>query len=145
MTAAAELLHEVEGAGGQLILLDNGGLRVKAPKPLPGDLVDRLRQHKPAIIDYLTPPAPEKPMGMRSPIEPSGWDGEMAELVRWFCGTRAPQKPFALTRGVTIIRPALWWTVMRRELALGPHGTPRARTGALREDLLKLVALMRNR
>ncbi len=73
------------------------------------------------------------------------WDGEMAELVRWFLTTHPPTKPFELSKGVTIIRPALWWTVMRRELALGPHGTPRARAGALREDLLKLAALMRDR
>ncbi len=73
------------------------------------------------------------------------WDSETAELIHWFYGTHPPQKPFALTTGVVIAKPALWWTVMRRELALGPQGTPRGRTGALREDLLKLAALFKGR
>ncbi len=56
---------------------------------------------------------------------------------------RPPQEPFALTNSVTVIRPALWWSVMRGELVLGPQGTPRARTGALQEDLRRLAALMK--
>ena len=133
--AAAELVREVEAAGGQLVLLDNGGLRVKAPKPLPDGLVSRLRQHKPAIIDYLVPPAP-------APVEPSGWNGEMVGLIRWFLGTHPPTEPFELSRGVTIIRPALWRTATRRDISLGPNG-PRARYGALQQDLRRLAALMK--
>ena len=71
------------------------------------------------------------------------WDGEMAELVRWFLGTHPPTEPFELCRGIAVIKPALWWAVMRRELVLGPHGTPRARTGALQQDLRLLHALMK--
>ncbi len=73
------------------------------------------------------------------------WDTETLALIKWFYGTPPPQEPFELSRGVTVIRPALWWTVMRGELVLGPHGTPRGRTGALREDLLKLAALFKGR
>ncbi len=127
-----EIVREVEVAGGRLIPLNDGGLRVTAPEPLPDALVDRLRHHKPAIIDYLALPAP---------VEPSGWDGEIAGLVRWFLTIHPPTEPFELSRGVTVIKPALWWTVMRRELVLGPQGTPRARTGALQQDLRRLAAL----
>ncbi len=44
------------------------------------------------------------------------WDGEMAELVRWFLGTHPPTEPFELSKGVTVIRPALWWTALRRDI-----------------------------
>ncbi len=90
-------------------------------------------------------PMPTEPTPGTSVAEPDAWDGEMCRLIEWFMTTRPPREPVALTTGVVIARPAPWWTVMRRELALGPHGTPRARTGALREDLLKLAALMRDR
>ncbi len=136
MTAAAELVHEVNVAGGQLILLDNGGLRVTAPEPLPGGLVDRLRQHKPAIIDYLAPPAP-------APAELSGWDPETRHLIEWLGRTPAPAQPFQLCPGVFVARPAHFWEALRRDIDLGPQGTPRARYGALQQDLRRLAELLK--
>ncbi len=70
------------------------------------------------------------------------WDGEMAELVRWFLGTHPPNEPFALTKAVVVLKPALWWTATRRDIAAGPNG-PRARYGALQSDLRRLGALMK--
>ena len=51
---AAELLAEVTQRGGRL--LPNGDrLRVEAPEPLPDDLLDRLRAHKPELLALLDP------------------------------------------------------------------------------------------
>ncbi len=65
------------------------------------------------------------------------WDTETLALIKWFYGTHPPTEPFELSRGVTVIRPALWWTAMRRDIAAGPNG-PRARYGALQSDLRQL-------
>ncbi len=135
--AAAELVREVEVAGGQLILLDNGELRVTAPEPLADGLVSRLRQHKPEVIDYLAPPAP-------APAELSGWDPESRHLIEWFGRTPAPAQPFRLAPGVFVARPAHFWEALHRDIAAGPDG-PRARYGALQQDLRRLAALMKSR
>ena len=137
MTAAAELVREVEGAGGQLIPLGNGRLRVTAPEPLSGDLVDRLRQNKPAIVDYLASPAP-------APAEPSGWDPETRHLIEWFGRTPAPAQPFQLCPGVFVARPGHFWEALRRDIAAGPD-SPRTVYGSLQKDLRRLAELMNSR
>jgi hypothetical protein len=54
MTAhAIDLLFQVEAAGGSL--LPNGAkLSVRAPKPLPDELVDQIRRAKPELLALLT-------------------------------------------------------------------------------------------
>ena len=129
---AAELVREVEVAGGRLIPLDDGGLRVAAPEPLPDDLVNRLRQHKPEVIAILT----------RADLQASGWDAETAALIEWFLTTSPPRAPFTLSKAVVVAHPARWWEALRCDLAAGPNG-PRARYGALQQDLRRLAALMK--
>ena len=73
------------------------------------------------------------------------WDGETAELIKWFLTSPPPTESFEISKGVVVLKPALWWGVMRRELVLGPQGTPRARAGALQQDLRRLAALMKKK
>ena len=131
-TAATDLVREVESAGGRLSPLDDGRLRVTAPEPLSEDLVDRIRQHKPEVIAILTSPG----------LQASGWDSETAELIRWFSGAEPPTKPFELSKGVTVANPAHFWEALRRDIAAGPRG-PRARYGALQQDLRRLADLVK--
>lgn len=52
--AAYKILSEVKQAGGSLECLGQDRLRVKAPRPLPSDLVERVRANKPEIILALS-------------------------------------------------------------------------------------------
>ncbi len=69
------------------------------------------------------------------------WDEETARLIEWFMRTPPPAKPFELCRGVVILKPALWWASLKRDIADGPGG-PRARHGALQADLRRLARVM---
>ncbi len=124
---AVNLLQEATAAG-LVVRVDGERLVVRGPKSASA-IAERLLDYKAEVIEALT----------------AEWDDEMLALIKWFLGTHPPTGPFEICRGVTVIKPALWWTVMRGELVLGPHGTPRGRTGALREDLLKLAALFKGR
>ena len=53
---AAEIIGQVLDAGGQ-IAVDGGDLVLTAPRPLPADLLDTLKAHKPAILAALAAPA----------------------------------------------------------------------------------------
>lgn len=132
MTATAtDLVREVVHAGGKLFPLDDGRLRVTAPEPLPEELVDRIRRHKPEVIALLTRPVSED----------SGWDTEAATLIEWFLKTEPPGEPFEISKGIVIARPAVWWAALRQDIAAGPRG-PRARYGALQQDLRRLASLI---
>jgi hypothetical protein len=54
---AAEIIGQVLDAGGQ-IEMDGADLVLTAPRPLPADLLDRLRTHKPDILAALAHPLP---------------------------------------------------------------------------------------
>ena len=67
MTAAHRLLRDVAGFGG-VVRLDGANLCVAAPRPLPDDLRDRLRQHKAEIVALLDAgPRDESPAAVRPP------------------------------------------------------------------------------
>ena len=107
--------------------VDGDRLVVRGPKKASA-IAERLLDRKAEVIEALS----------------AAWDGEMLKLIRWFLGTHPPAEPFELSRGVTVIRPALWWTATRRDIAAGPGG-PRARYGALQQDLRRLAALVRKK
>ena len=52
MNTARKLIDEVESAGG-VIQVDDGRLKLSAPEPLPDDLIQQLRDHKPEVIELL--------------------------------------------------------------------------------------------
>lgn len=53
---AAEIIDQVLDAGGQ-IAVDGADLVLTAPRPLPADLLDTLKAHKPDIMKALRRPA----------------------------------------------------------------------------------------
>lgn len=52
---AAEIICQVRSAGGQ-IAADGADLVLTAPRPLPAELMDKLKAHKPAILAALAHP-----------------------------------------------------------------------------------------
>ncbi len=121
---AVNLLQEAEAAG-LSVRVDGDRLVVRGPKSA-ADIAERLLDRKAEVIEALA----------------AEWDAEMLTLIRWFLGTHPPTEPFELSRGVTVLKPALWWTATRRDIAAGPNG-PRVRYGALQQDLRRLAALMK--
>ena len=58
---AAEIIGQVTAAGGQ-ITADGTDLVLTAPRPLPTDLLDSLKAHKPDILAAIAPPDPLPPL-----------------------------------------------------------------------------------
>ncbi len=83
--------------------------------------------------------APEAP---RKDFSGNDWDAETTALIEWFNGTKPPSGPFELCRGVTVANPKRFWEALRRDVSLGPNG-PRARYGALQQDLRRLAELLK--
>ncbi len=127
MTTAADLVREVQAVGGDLAPLDNGRIRITAPEPLPDHLMARLRERKPEVINFLA----------YRESRTDGWDPGTTQLIEWFMRTPPPTRPFELCRGVVILKPALWWTALMRDIAEGPKG-PRACYGAVQSDVKRL-------
>ena len=121
---AVSLLQEAASAG-LTVRVDGDRLVVRGPKSA-GAIAERLLDHKAEVIEALS----------------AEWDAEMLALIRWFLTTPSPTEPFELCKGVTVIKPALWWTATRRDIAAGPNG-PRARYGALQQDLQRLAELLK--
>lgn len=63
-----DLLAEVERYGGRLIL-DGENVKVRAPAPLPDELMARLRAHKAELLQVL-PDENEKPVEAQAPRQP---------------------------------------------------------------------------
>ena len=81
-------------------------------------------------------------LGSKAKARCGAWDAETARLIEWLQQTPPPAKPFELCRGVVILKPALWWTALKRDIAEGPGG-PRAHYGAVQADLRRLARAMR--
>ena len=128
MSAATDLVREVRSAGGELIPLDNGKLRIEAPGPLSEHLMARLRQDKAEVVNFLA---------YRERLL-NGWDAETARLIEWFLTTEPPSESFSLSKGVSILHPQKWWTSLSQDIEQGPSN-PRARYGALQNNLRQLA------
>ncbi len=131
MTTVADLVHEVQAVGGDLVPLDNGRIRITAPAPLPEHLMARLRERKPEVINFLA----------YREGRADGWDPETTQLIEWFMRASPPAQPFELCQGVTVARPDIWGASLRQDIAEGPDG-PRAHYGAVQADLGRLAEVM---
>ena len=129
MSVATNLVNEVRAEGGELIPLDNGKLHIEAPNPLSEHLMDRLKQEKAEVVNFLT---------YRNRLL-NGWDSEMAGLIEWFLTIEPPSHPFEISRAIVIQRPDKWWASLCQDISEGPSG-PRAYHGALQGDLRRLAA-----
>ena len=96
MSTAPALVREVQAAGGKIAFAD-GRLKLSAPAPLPGGLVDDLRTHKAEVLSFLQGQASLR------------WGAETAALVAWFLETPSPPESFSLYRGVTVLHPDRFW------------------------------------
>jgi len=65
------------------------------------------------------------------------WPAETKTLLEWFAAAPAKEAPFHLSACVRVLDAELFYETLRRDIERGPRG-PRARTGALRDDLSKL-------
>jgi len=68
------------------------------------------------------------------------WPAETKTLLEWFMMAPAKEAPFHLSACVRVLDAGLFYATLRRDIERGPRG-PRARTGALRDDLKYLSKL----
>ena len=139
MTVAHDLLRHVEAVGG-LAEARGGKLRLTAPRPLPDELIDELRQHKAEVLAVLRPAGADAPT-----IALAEW-GDAAAAVAWFLRSEPPSGSFVLRRNpmgqpfITVLHPARYWLALRADLAAGP-GVGRDTWGAVGADVLRLYEL----
>lgn len=86
---ALDVIRSVQLHGGELVL-DGEKLRVRAPGPLPHDLMQQVREHKPAIMTALGAPMDAVIAGilaeirphLPTPLQPLP-DDKLLALVNW--------------------------------------------------------------
>ncbi len=75
------------------------------------------------------------------PDRPTTWKPETAALIEWFLKTPPPSKPLELYRGVTVLRPGVYWQHLKLDIACGP-GRARSHMGTFEKDLARLHELL---
>lgn len=114
---------------------------------------DDLSDLAPAIPDGHSTPAEQLPFPQGAPevrqqIQPKSnlkpvWPPEVQALVDWFLTLNPREiKPFYLEPHIRVGDPVKFCAGLRREIQTGPNG-PRARSGALQDDLRKLIVALR--
>jgi hypothetical protein len=71
----------------------------------------------------------------------AAWDDETARRIAWLETVPTPVKPFRLDGHRKVTDSAPFMAGLRREVEVGPDG-PRARPGALQDDLAKFEAVL---
>ncbi len=66
---ALDIIRQVEELGGQLTI-DDGQLKVRAPEPLPQDVMEAVRTHKPTIMVALGVPFDQTVASVLKEIRP---------------------------------------------------------------------------
>jgi hypothetical protein len=132
--------------------LDGDHLRLAGPPEAVTDKVRAfVREHKPQLVELLRERVSRAdvaetfaPSGGRSEalfgIERHEWTRPELALIEWFGTWAPPAQPFALSDGVLVRDPVIFAEALRRDIASGPGGG-RARTGALQDDLNRLLEL----
>jgi hypothetical protein len=95
-----------------------------------GDIVDIVY-----IVDKGDPPKKLKD----NRAEGGEWTPKEQALIDWFLTTELPKEPFLLSQGVYIQDTQKFYAALRGGIQAGRTG-PRARTGALQNDLRQLKA-----
>ncbi|MBU0761865.1 MAG: hypothetical protein KKD39_02465 [Candidatus Altiarchaeota archaeon] len=70
------------------------------------------------------------------------WSSEDKQLISWFCSglPNFPSDPFTLSQARHIVEPRKFYRALEKDISQGPGG-PRARYGALQDDIKKLQTL----
>ena len=79
----------------------------------------------------------EKGQKLRTEI---GWEDDVLVIIEWLRNPDPPAEPFRLDQVVSVSDPPLFWRTIKGDIAAGPTG-PRARYGAIQDDLRRLSAL----
>ncbi len=112
-------------AAGLTVRADGDKLVVRGPRRCAA-LAQSLLDHKPDVMAAL-----------------AEW-GDAAAAVAWFASWSPPAEPFVLKPGNTVLDPHRWRQSIAADIAQGPCG-PRARYGALQDDLRRLHGLFGGR
>jgi hypothetical protein len=143
MTPVEVLLAQCHDQGITLTPHPDGRVHITAAGSIPEELLEELRLQKNELLAVLTAAlssAAQLTAAPEPPPEPApAWDERTQELVTWFGEHQheLPREPFYLCAGVRIADIGLFYESMTRDIAAGPSG-PRARSGALLDDLLLL-------
>lgn len=103
-----------------------------------------VKYREPWTCSTCHPPAnPEAVERERVAVEVEGdtWDDEAAYLFDWLATALPASESFTLSSGRYVSDPALWLARLQADAAKGPRG-PRARTGALQDDVRAVYRLM---
>ncbi len=129
------LLTEIVNVGYE-IFLEGNHLRLSYRKPgnppeTVKPLIDELRACKDEALALLK-------ANHVSPEPFEAWrNTEAFDPVTWFLNAELPQEPFSLSLWEFICNPKKYYDFLKLDIAFGPEG-PRARTGALQNDLKRL-------
>ncbi|MEE9297191.1 MAG: hypothetical protein V3W34_19805 [Phycisphaerae bacterium] len=120
MGGVVALLAEARAAG-LTVRADGDRLVIRGPRRC-AELAQSILARKPDVMAAL-----------------AEW-GDAAAAVAWFGSWCPPAEPFQLKPGITILDPRRWQKSIAADIAQGPSG-PRARYGALQDDLRRLHGL----
>jgi len=123
-----------KGASVGFVGSPDGGMRLKTPQARNGPSPSKTPIQQADKTD-------KRLLGSNAGARGGVWDAETTLLIEWFMRTPPPAKPSDLYQGVVILKPALWWTALKRDIAEGPKG-PRAHYGAVQSDLKRLARVM---
>jgi hypothetical protein len=67
------------------------------------------------------------------------WPAKVKDLLDWFMVSPIQEESFQLSTGIHVVNSELFYAALRRDIEVGPTG-PRARSGALQDDIKELHA-----
>jgi len=121
---AAEIIGQVLDAGGQ-ISVDGADLALTAPRPLPADLLDSIKAHKPALLEALAHPDPRTSLSAAALAELPAEDPTCPAWRVSIAGPKALNIDFTVRSAWTV---SDWGRFARRHY--GPHATVVTRAAA---------------
>jgi len=111
--------YEINRAGDDIVLK----AKVEPDPKMAKKLTEELRAYKSEAIEVL-----------------KGWQGADKKLIDQFLLLPVPEAPFYLNPWTRVQEPGKFYAAIRRDIDRGVAG-PRAKTGALVEDIERLIKL----